>query len=206
SASPRNTAQPTPSSTVTSTFPPLQDVPEVCDLLSASLTSRLAPKSESEPGVAKDGYGAKRKDCRWDQKGYHMKDGYNQSRSISLKVNVWPDNDSARDDAESMWRSMRDQSGQTKGDPYFTEHGEIKEVGDLGDGAYAIYNEHTQRRTAMAWILVVRGNTTIDIHFHGTDNKGREILSDKNSRPVPEKELLQGAEEIARETLKNLTG
>ncbi|MEO3805925.1 hypothetical protein [Nonomuraea sp. B1E8] len=205
-ASPQDTAQASPSSTVTSTFPPLQDVPEVCDLLPASLTSRLAPKSESEPGVAKDGYGAKRKDCAWNQKGYNMKGGYNESRSFTVKVNVFPDNDSALDDADFSWRSMRDDSGQTKGAPYNTKYGEIKEINDLGDGAYAIYNEHTDRRRAMAWILVVRGNATIDIRFHGSDNKGREILPNKDSRPVPEEELLRGAEEIAREALKNLTG
>lgn len=200
------TAQASPSSTVTSTFPPLQDVPEVCDLLPESLTSRLAPLSVSEPGVSKDGYGAKRKDCGWNQKGYNMKGGYNESRSINVKVNVFPDHESALDDADFTWDSMRDQSGQTEAAPLSTKHGEIKQIGDLGDEAYAIYSRHTVRRTAMASILVLRGNATIDIHFHGTDNKGREILSDKNSRPVSEEKLLRGAEEIARETLKGLTG
>ncbi|MFC5829585.1 hypothetical protein [Nonomuraea insulae] len=205
-ASTEPTAQASPSSTVTSTFPPLQDVPEVCDLLPESLTSRLAPLSVSEPGVSKDGYGAKRKDCGWNQKGYNMKGGYNESRSINVKVNVFPDHESALDDADFMWDSMRDQSGQTEAAPLSTKYGEIKQISDLGDEAYAIYSQHTVRRTAMAWILLIRGNATIDIHFHGTDNKGREILSDKNSRPVSEEKLLQGAEEIARETLKGLTG
>lgn len=198
------TGQASPSSTVTSTFPPLQDVPEVCDLLPESLTTRLAPLSKSAPGVAKDGYGAKRKDCVWDQKGYNMKNGYNESRSISLKVNVFPDHESALDDADFMWDSMRDESGQSKGDPYNTKYGEIKQLADLGDGAYAIYNRHTVRNRATAWVFVVRGNTTIDVRFHGSDNKGREINSDADSRPVAEDVLLKGAEEVAAEALKNV--
>ncbi|MEU8397108.1 hypothetical protein AB0C28_18105 [Nonomuraea sp. NPDC048892] len=205
SSAPEQTAEASPSAGATSTFAPVADVPEVCDLLPESLTSRLAPKSASAPGVAKDGYGAKRKDCRWDQKGYHMVGGYNLSRSINVKVNAFQDHDNALEDADFMWDSMRDFSGQTREDPYNTKYGEIKEVSGLGDKAYMIYSEHTVRRTANAWIYVVRGNATLDIRFTGVDNKGREILSNENSRPVPEEEMLKGVEEIAKEVLKGLS-
>ncbi|MEV5496604.1 hypothetical protein AB0M50_14530 [Nonomuraea fuscirosea] len=210
SSAPEETSEETPeaspSATATSTFAPVADVPEVCDLLPESLTSRLAPKSSSAPGVAKDGYGAKRKDCRWDQKGYHMAGGYNLSRSINVKVNAFQDHDNALEDADFMWDSMRDFSGQTREDPYNTKYGEIKELSGLGDSAYMIYSEHTVRHTSTAWIYVVRGNVTLDIRFIGADNKGREILSDENSRPVPEAEMLKGVEEIAKEVVKGLSG
>ncbi|MBF8184419.1 hypothetical protein ITP53_01380 [Nonomuraea sp. K274] len=143
-------------------------------------------------------------------KGWTRKDatlaGTFDFRSISVKVNAFQDHESALDDADFMWRSMREFSGQTREAPYNTKYGEIKQLSDLGDEAYAIYNEHTVRHNATAWTYIVRGNATIEIRFLGTDNKGREILSDENSRPVPEEELLAGLEEIAREVVNGLTG
>ncbi|MFC4010012.1 hypothetical protein ACFOY2_22480 [Nonomuraea purpurea] len=199
-------AEPSASPTITSTFPPLQDVPEVCDLLTESLIARLAPKAASGPGVAKDGYGAKRKDCEWQQKGYNMKGGYTHTRSISVKVNVFPDHEKAMRNADSDWRLMRYLSGRSEGDPPITKYGEIKQISGLGDGACAIYSEGTRRREGMAWIYVVRGNATIEIRFRGSVIKGRSVFPMENSRSVPEAELLKGVEEIAGEAVKNLTG
>ncbi|MGW6504087.1 hypothetical protein [Nonomuraea angiospora] len=199
-------AEPSASPTVTSTFPPLQDVPEVCDLLPESLIARFAPKTASGPGVAKDGYGAKRKDCEWKPKGYDMKGGYNQTRSISVKVNVFPDHEKAMRNADSDWRLMRYLSGRSEGDPPIMKYGEIKQISGLGDGAHAIYSEGTRRREAVAWIYVVRGNATIEIRFRGSDDKGRTMFPNEDSRPVPEAELLEGVEEIAGEVVKNLAG
>ncbi|MEO3870089.1 hypothetical protein ABGB18_14815 [Nonomuraea sp. B12E4] len=199
----QDTAAASASPTVTSAFSPLQDVPEVCDLLPESLTAKLAPMSESAPGVAKDGYGAKRKDCMWMQKGFHMKNGYTLARSITVKVNVFPDLERARGDADSTWRLMRDMSGETSS---VQEYGEMKDVSGLGDEAHAVYFEGTLRHNSVAWIFLLRGNATIEIRYNGADNKGRDLFGNKDSRPIPEEELLKGAEEIAGEVVKGLTG
>ncbi|GGO76491.1 hypothetical protein GCM10012289_53950 [Nonomuraea cavernae] len=192
----------------TSTFPALKAVPEVCDLLPASLTTRLAPKSESAPGVQKDGYGALRKGCEWTPQGKNIKNGYLEWRSISLAVNVWPTVDDAREDAESNFRSMRDMAGTKEENPglqYLSTYGEMRTFEGVGDEAHAMYTGNL-KGTTNVWTYVVLGNTTINVRYHGTDNEGGEILArGGDTRPVPEDVLMKGAEEIVKEAVKALT-
>ncbi|MEU8246192.1 hypothetical protein [Nonomuraea sp. NPDC048916] len=191
----------------TSTFPVLKAVPEVCDLLPASLTSRLAPKSESEPGVQRDGYGALRKGCEWRPKSKNIKNGYLESRSISLAVNVWPTVGDAREDAESDFRTMRDMAGTTNEDgrKYPSTYGQLRDFEGVGDETHAVYSKNLQG-TTNAWAMVVVGNATITVRYFGTDNKGGEILAmGDDTRPVPEDVLIKGAEEVAQEAVKALT-
>ncbi|MFI6322613.1 hypothetical protein ACIBG8_34095 [Nonomuraea sp. NPDC050556] len=205
SDSPSESATPQPSST----FPALKAVPEVCDLLPDALTKRLAPKSVSEVGVAKDGYGALRKGCDWTQAALNIRNGANESRSIYVKVNVWPSVADAREDADNMFDSMNDMGGTKEDNPglrFLSTYGEVKQLAGIGDAAQAMYTENL-KGTTNVWAFVVMGNATIDLRYHGTDNLNKDILAEGDqTRPVPEDVLMRGAEEIAKELVKNLQG
>lgn len=185
----------------TSTFPVLKAVPEVCDLLSANLVARLAPKAESEPDTSRDGYGALRKGCGWHQKGRNMKGKVHESRAIMVKVAVWPDVAAAREDAASTFDSMADMAGTKEENPglkYLSTYGEQKTITAIGDEAHAMYTENL-KGTTNAWAVVVIGNATLDIRYFGTDNQNGDILAQGDETvPVPEAELLKGVEEIAK--------
>ncbi|MCG5219773.1 hypothetical protein [Streptosporangium sp. KLBMP 9127] len=187
-----------------STGPTLTEIPEVCDLLGESTVKRLAPQGAAEPDSSRDGYGALRKGCQWNQKGYAMKNGYNQSRTIHVKVAVYPDSAQAAEDADFSWDSMRDFAGTTRPAPYNTVYGELQTITTLGGEAYGVYSMDKVRKSANAWLLLHIGNSVVEVRYFGTDNKGREILSNKNSRPVAEDILLKGMEEIAKEVVGNL--
>lgn len=206
SAEPEESSTPEPSST----FPALKAVPEVCDLLPDSLTKRLAPKSVSEVDVARDGYGALRKGCDWHMSDRNIGPGnYNLYRAIYVKVNVWPSVGDAREDAASRFDSMGDLAGTKEENPglkYLSTYGELKDLQGLGDEAHAIYTWNL-KGTTNVWLYAVMGNATIDIRYHGTDNKAGEINAEgENTRPVPEGVLMKGSEEIAAEVIKNLQG
>lgn len=204
-AAPSESGTPQPSST----FPALKAVPEVCDLLPDALTKRLAPKSVSEVGVAKDGYGALRKGCDWNQVERNIRNGANESRSIYVKVNVWPSVGDALEDADSSFDSMNDMGGTKQENPglkYLSTYGEVRQMPGIGDAAQAMYTENL-KGTTNVWLFAVMGNATIDIRYHGTDNLNRDILAEGDqTRPVPEDVLMKGAEEIAKEVVKNLQG
>ncbi|WP_433517695.1 hypothetical protein ACQP2T_20405 [Nonomuraea sp. CA-143628] len=192
----------------TSTFPPLKAVPEVCDLLPASLTTRLAPKSQSAPGVQKDGYGALRKGCEWTQTAKNIKNGTLESRTIHLAVNVWPDVAAARDDAEFNFGSMKDMAGTKEDNPglrYLSTYGEMKDWDGVGDETHAMYTENL-KGTTNVWAYIVMGNTTINVRYFGTDNKNGDILAQgKDTEPVAEDVLMKGAQEVAEQAVKALT-
>ncbi|MEU6998526.1 hypothetical protein [Nonomuraea sp. NPDC046570] len=200
---PEETATPGPSST----FVPLTSVPEVCDLLSEALVKRLVPGGASEPGVAKDGYGALRKDCEWRQQGYHMKNGYNEQRSIGVKVNVFPNVAEARDSYDFSYGSMKDMGGTKQENPglkYLSTYGQVKDFTGIGDEAHAMYTSNL-KGTTNVWLFLIMGNTTVDLRYRGTDNKGREILAEgDDTRPVAEDVLMKGAEEVAEEVVAAL--
>ncbi|MER6948640.1 hypothetical protein ABT294_31930 [Nonomuraea sp. NPDC000554] len=206
---PTETASASETPTATSTFAPLKAVPEVCDLLPASLTSRLAPKAVSEPGVQKDGYGALRKGCVWTQKTKNLKNGHLELRSIHLAVNVWPTVDAARGDAAWNFDSMKDMGGTKEENPglkYLSTYGQVKDLSDVGDEAHAMYTSNL-KGTTNVWVYLVMGNTTVDVRYFGTDNKGDDILAQgKDTTPAAEDVLLKGAEEISQQAIKALTG
>jgi hypothetical protein len=206
SAAPSSEAAETPAAT--STFPPLKAVPEVCDLLPTSLTTRLAPKSQSEPGVQKDGYGALRKGCEWTQKSKNIKNGILESRTIFLAVNVWPSVEDARDDADFNFDSMKDMAGtkeENSGLRYLSTYGEMKDLDGIGDETHAMYTQNL-KGTTNVWAYIVMGNTTINIRYFGTDNKDGQITAQgANTKPVAEDVLMKGAQEVAEQTVKALT-
>jgi hypothetical protein len=192
----------------TSTFAPLKAVPEVCDLLPAALTKRLAPKSESEPGVEKDGYGALRKGCEWNQQAKNIKGGVLESRSIHVAVNVWPSADDAREDADFSFGSMNDMAGTKEENPgikYLSTYGEVKQLSGVGDQTQAMYTSNL-KGTTNVWVYAIMGNTTLNIRYFGTDNLNGDILGQgKDTKPVTEDVLMAGAEEITKATVKALT-
>jgi alkylated DNA nucleotide flippase Atl1 len=202
-------SEPTASASASSTFAPLKAIPEVCDLLPASLTTRLAPKSQSEPGVEKDGFGALRKGCEWNQNDKNLKNGVLQWRGIHLSVNVWPTVDDAREDADSQFDSMGDLAGTKEENPglkYLSTYGQIKNLDGIGDEARALYTENL-KGTTNAWAFVVMGNTTITVRYFGTDNQNGELNAEgKDTKPVAEDVLIKGAEEVAKQAVKGLTG
>ncbi|NUR85851.1 MAG: hypothetical protein HOY71_17370 [Nonomuraea sp.] len=196
----------TPSST--STFPALKAVPEVCDLLPESLTSRLAPGSASEPGVQKDGYGALRKGCQWSQHPRTTKGSTLKWRSISVAVNVYPSAADAREDYDFGFDSMKDMGGTKEDNPglqYLSTYGQVKDLTGVGDEAHAMYTQN-QKGTTNVWVTLIMNNTTVEIRFFATDNLNGEINAQgKDTRPVPEAELMQGGQQIAEQVVKALT-
>ncbi|WP_327091329.1 hypothetical protein OIE66_11995 [Nonomuraea sp. NBC_01738] len=185
----------------TSTFPVLKAVPEICDILPLALTKRLAPRSESEPGSSRDGYGALRKDCNWNQRGKNMKGTVLESRSIMVKVAVFPTVADAREDFDFSHGSMEDLAGTKEENPglkYLSTYGEMKAIEGLGDQAAAMYTSNL-KGTTNAWCDIIVGNATLHVRLFGTDNTNGDILADgDDTKPVAEAELMKGVEEVAR--------